>query len=141
MVFKIREVGRSFTGYQEFFIEFLSFEGVIEEKYRNVLMKELRDLMKLVIANPLTKEEWKRLKELFEKNEKDKLALEEVDEFLKLVRKVVREYWDRREVCRLHIYAAIVRCLTYRKYYEKNEAEHEENIKDRFSLNFVQGDI
>jgi len=51
MVFKIGEVGRSFTGYQEFFIEFLSFEGVIEEKYKNVLMKELRDLMRLVIAN------------------------------------------------------------------------------------------
>jgi len=51
MVFKIRKISRSFTGYQEFFIEFLSFEGVIEEKYRNVLMKELRDLMRLVIAN------------------------------------------------------------------------------------------
>ena len=50
-----------------------------------------------------------------------------MDEFLKLVRKVVREYWGRREVCRLHIYVAIVRCLTYRKYYEKNEAKHEEN--------------
>jgi hypothetical protein len=60
-------------------------------------MKELRNLMRLVIANPLTKGEWKRLKELFEKSEKDKLALEEVDEFLKLIRKVVREYWDRRE--------------------------------------------
>jgi hypothetical protein len=27
MVFKIGEVGRSFTGYQEFFIEFLSLGG------------------------------------------------------------------------------------------------------------------
>lgn len=44
-------------------------------------------------------------------------------------------------MCKLHIYAAIVRFLTYRKYYEKNEAKHEEKIKDRFSLNFVQGDI
>jgi hypothetical protein len=64
---------------------------------------------------------------LFEKSEKDGLTPEEADEFLELARKVVREYWDRREAYRLHIYAAIVRGLTYKKYYEKKETKEEKH--------------
>jgi hypothetical protein len=43
------------------------------------------------------------------------------------LQKVVREYWDRREAYRLHIYAAIVRGLTYKKYYEKKETKEEKH--------------
>uniref|UniRef100_A0A7J2U680 Uncharacterized protein n=1 Tax=Ignisphaera aggregans TaxID=334771 RepID=A0A7J2U680_9CREN len=124
---RLERLGEAFTGYQEFLLEFLATEGVIEEKYKGVFMKELKGFIRLATANPLSKEEWGRLKELFEKSEKDELTPEEADEFLELARKVVREYWDRREAYRLHIYAAIVRGLTYKKYYEKKETKEEKH--------------
>jgi hypothetical protein len=43
--------------YQEFFIEFLSTESVIKKKYKDVLVKELRSITRVIIINPLTKEE------------------------------------------------------------------------------------
>jgi hypothetical protein len=68
-----------------------------------VLIKEARRTMRLAVANPLTKEEWTRLKELFEKSEKNELTLEEADEFLELARKVAWEYGENPKMWKLHI--------------------------------------
>ena len=55
------------------------------------MIKELRGVMRVAIANPFTKEEWERLRELFEKSVRGELTLEEADEFLELARKFLRE--------------------------------------------------
>ena len=91
---RIRRLAMAFTNYQEFFIEFLSMEGIIKDRDKEMLVKESKRVMRLAVANPLTKEEWERLKELFEKSEMDELTLEEADEFLELARKVVIEYGE-----------------------------------------------
>jgi hypothetical protein len=70
------------------------------------------ELLKRAIANSLTREEWDRLKEFFEKSEKNELTLEEADEFLELARKVALEYGEYPEAWKLHIYATITRALT-----------------------------
>ena len=85
--------------------------------------------MRVAIANPFTKEEWERLRELFEKSVRDELTLDEADEFLELARKFLREYWNRREAYKLHIYATIVRALTYKKYVEMEEAQQKQEQK------------
>jgi hypothetical protein len=126
---KLDRLAEAFTNYHEFFIEFLSAEGVIDRKYRDALIKELRGVMRVAIANPFTKEEWERLRELFEKSVRDELTLDEADEFLELARKFLREYWNRREAYKLHIYATIVRALTYKKYVEMEEAQQKQEQK------------
>jgi hypothetical protein len=120
---RIRRLAMAFTNYQEFFIEFLSMEGIIKDRDKEMLVEESKRVMRLAVANPLTKEEWERLKELFEKSERDELTLEEADEFLELARKVVIEYGEYIEAWKLHLYATIVRALTYKKYYEKKQEQ------------------
>ena len=120
---RIRRLAMAFTNYQEFFIEFLSMEGIVKDRDKEMLVKESKRVMRLAVANPLTKEEWERLKELFEKSERDELTLEEADEFLELARKVVVEYGEYIEAWKLHLYATIVRALTYKKYYEKKQEQ------------------
>jgi tetrahydromethanopterin S-methyltransferase subunit G len=122
---RLERLATAFTNYQEFFIEFLTTESVIEERYRGVLLKELRGVMRLAVANPLSKEEWARLKELFEKSEKNELTLEEADEFLELARKAALEHGENPKMWKLHIYATITRALLYKKYYEKKEEAKE----------------
>lgn len=122
---RLERLATAFTNYQEFFIEFLTTESVIEERYRGVLLKELRGVMRLAVANPLSKEEWARLKELFEKSERNELTLEEADEFLELARKAALEHGENPKMWKLHIYATITRALLYKKYYEKKEEAKE----------------
>jgi hypothetical protein len=122
---RVERLATAFTNYQEFFIEFLTTEGVVKERYRDVLIKEARRTMRLAVANPLSKEEWARLKELFEKSEKNELTLEEADEFLELARKVALEYGEYPEAWKLHIYATITRALLYKKYYEEKQKQSE----------------
>ena len=122
---RVDRLATAFTNYQEFFIEFLTTEGVVKERYRDVLIKEARRTMRLAVANPLTKEEWARLKELFEKSERNELTLEEADEFLELARKVALEYGEYSEAWKLHIYATITRALLYKKYYEEKQKQSE----------------
>ena len=121
----INRLATAFTDYQEFFIEFLTTEGVVKERYRDVLVKEAKRVMRLATANPLTKEEWERLRELFEKSERNELTLEEADEFLELARKVALEYGEYPEAWKLHIYATITRALLYKKYYEEKQRQRE----------------
>jgi hypothetical protein len=123
---RFRRFSTAFTNYQEFFIEFLAREGVVKNEDREILIKEARRVMKLATANPLTKEEWARLKELFEKSERNELTLEEADEFLELARKVALEYGEYPEAWKLHIYATITRALTIKKHYEKKEKEKQQ---------------
>jgi len=120
---RVERLATAFTNYQEFFIEFLTTEGVVKERYRDVLIKEARRTMRLAVANPLSKEEWARLKELFEKSERNELTLEEADEFLELARKVAWEYGEYSEAWKLHIYATITRALLYKKYYEEKQKQ------------------
>jgi hypothetical protein len=122
---RINRLATAFTDYQEFFIEFLTTEGVVRERYRDVLIKEAKRVMRLATTNPLTKEEWARLKELFEKSERNELTLEEADEFLELARKVALEYGEYPEAWKLHIYATITRALLYKKYYEEKQKQSE----------------
>ena len=124
---RFRRFSTAFTNYQEFFIEFLAREGVVKNEDREILIKEARRTMRLAVANPLSKEEWARLKELFEKSERNELTLEEADEFLELARKVALEYGEHSEAWKLHIYATITRALTIKKHYEKKEKENNKN--------------
>ena len=74
-------------------------------------------VLRLATTNPLTKEEWDKLRLYLDKSEKNELTLEEADELLELSRKVVREYGEYPEAWKLHIYATIVRTLTIMKHY------------------------
>ncbi len=120
---RIERLAEAFTNYQEFFVEFLTTEGVIKPGYRDLLIKHARGTMRLAALNPLTREEWERLKLYLDKSERDELTLEEADDFLELARKVVREYGEHPEAWKLHIYAAMTRALTAKRYYEQRGRE------------------
>jgi hypothetical protein len=123
---RIERLATAFTNYQEFFVEFLTSEGIVKPIHKEFLVKEARRTMKLAVVNPLSKEEWGRLKEYLDKSEKDELTLEEADDFLELARKVVKEHGDRPEAWKLHIYATITRALLVKKHYEKERKEKEQ---------------
>ncbi len=125
---KIARLADAFTSYQEFFVEFLVHEGVIKRSARDMVVNEAKRLMRLAISvNPLTREEWEKLRIYLEKSERDELTLEEADEFLELARKVVREYGEYPEAWKLHIYATITRALIRKKYLEEQEKHVEKS--------------
>ncbi|ADM27442.1 conserved hypothetical protein [Ignisphaera aggregans DSM 17230] len=122
----VRRLGDAFIGYQEFFVRYLVSEGVLKSSAADMVLTEARNLVKLAVGNPFTKEEWKRLKELLDKSEKEKsLPLEEAYELLNLARKAVREYGEYPEAWKLHIYASIMVGLAYRKLREQEKKEEE----------------
>ena len=125
---RIERLAEAFTSYQEFFVEFLTTEGVVKPDYRDLLVKQARGVMRLATLNPLTREEWERLKAYLDKSERDELTLEEAEDFLELARKVVREYGEHPEAWKLHIYATITRALTAKRHYSqrRKEARHEQ---------------
>ncbi len=114
---KVRRLGLAFTSYQEFFIDSLVSEGVIRREKRELVRSEARRLISLAV-NPLTKEEWKRIKELLDK---DDLTLDEALELRDLARKVVWEHGDKPEAYKLHIYASIMVGLARMKEAKSNE--------------------
>ncbi|MDK6028872.1 hypothetical protein QPL79_05805 [Ignisphaera sp. 4213-co] len=120
---RFERLGNAFTSYQEFLIEFLSREGVIKSGDKELLINEARRVMRLALANPMTKEELEKLREYLDKSEKDELTPEEADEFLELARKFAWEYGNRPEAWKLHIYATITRALVKKKWAEKKERE------------------
>jgi hypothetical protein len=122
---RIERLALAFTSYQEFFIEFLSREGVLKADARDLLVKEARRVAKLSVANPLTKEEWEKILKYIEKNPEE-FTLEEAEEFLELARKVVMEYGEYIEAWKLHILAAMTVGIVLRKYREKEEKKVEE---------------
>jgi len=122
----VRRLGDAFIGYQEFFVRYLVSEGVLKSSAADMVLTEARNLVKLAVGNPFTKEEWKRLKELLDKSEKEKsLPLEEAYELLNLARKAVREYGEYPEAWKLHIYASIMVGLAYRKLREQEKKQEE----------------
>jgi hypothetical protein len=116
---RIERLATAYASYQEFFVEFLTAERVVKPEYRDMLVKHAANMMKLAALNPLTREEWGKLREYFERSQRDELTLEEADEFLELARRVVKEYGERPEAWKLHIYAAMTRALTAKRYYEQ----------------------
>ena len=114
--FKVNRLSEAFNDYQEFFVEYLSAEGLLKPEKATMVKNEARRIMKLATStNPLTKEEWKRLGELLDK---DDLTLEEALELRELARKVVKEYGEYPEAWKLHIYASIMVGRALRKMSE-----------------------
>lgn len=83
-----------FSSYQEFFVKYLTAEGLIERGKADLLKGELRR----VAANPLTREEVERLKELIEKE----LTLEAL-----LGKLPAGSEYGTPETWKLHLYASI----------------------------------
>jgi hypothetical protein len=83
-----------------------------------MLKNEAARIARLASMNPISKEEWKRIKELLEKEE---LTLEEVLELRELARKVTDEYGDRPEAWKLHAYASMMVGYALRKMREREE--------------------
>jgi len=107
----VDRVPAGFASYQEFFVEFLAAEGVVRRDRADLLRGELRRVLALARANPLTEEEWKRLAELIEK---DELTYEEALWLREIARRLIREY-GTPETWKLHIYASIWVALARKK--------------------------
>jgi chromosome segregation ATPase len=116
---RVGRLARAFAGYQEFMLEYLSLKGLLEEGEVRLAKGEARRLAELA-ANPFTKEEWARLKQLLDK-EPEELTLEEAYELRDLARKAIEEYGDRYEAYALHVYASIAVGLAYRRLSGKRE--------------------
>ena len=116
--YKVDRLGRAFSSYQEFFIEYLSVKGVVSEQEATMLKDEAARLSTLATASPFTKEEWDKLKKYLEKDPKE-FTLKEAEEFRELGRKAIAEYWDRPEAYKLHLYTCVVYGLTLRRVYEE----------------------
>ncbi|MEM0471735.1 MAG: hypothetical protein QXI22_07070 [Sulfolobales archaeon] len=102
---RVLRIAEAFRSYQEFFIEYLSYQGVIRAPLEAEMLKnEASRMMKLATMNPLTKEEWEKIKYYLEK---DQLTLEEALEFRELARKVTDEYGVRASLRLIFIPTAL----------------------------------
>ena len=116
---RVNRLSEAFSSYQEFFIELLMTEGIIKPERAVIAKNEARRIMRLATStNPLTKEEWKRLGELLDKDPND-LTYEEALELRELARKVIREYMDYAEAWKLLMYASMMVGLTKKKREEQ----------------------
>jgi hypothetical protein len=120
---RITRLGEAFRSYQEFFIEYLTSQGFLKPLEASMLKNEAARIVRLAAMNPISKEEWRRIKELLEKEE---LTLEEALELRELARKVTDEHGDKPEAWKLHAYASIMVGYALRKMKEKEEREKEE---------------
>ncbi len=102
---RVDRVAEAFGDYQEFFVEFLTTEGVIKRDKADMVRNEAKRIMRLIRVNPLSKEEYERLKELLDK---DDLTYDEAIELRDLARKIIKEYGEYPEAWKLHIYASIM---------------------------------
>jgi hypothetical protein len=123
--YKVDRLGRAFSSYQEFSIEYLSVKGVVSEQEATMLKDEAARLSTLATTNPFTKEEWDKLKKYLEKDPKE-FTLKEAEEFRELGRKAIAEYWDRPEAYKLHLYTCVVYGLTLRRVYEEKKKQIEQ---------------
>ncbi|MCI4456600.1 MAG: hypothetical protein JHC19_00775 [Desulfurococcaceae archaeon] len=117
---RVERIGRAFSSYQEFLIEYLSMKGVVSEKEVTIPKNEAVRMSLLASLNSFTKEEWEKLKKYLDKDPND-FTLEKAEEFRELGRKAIREYWDRPEAYKLHMYTCVVYGLTLRKLDEKEK--------------------
>ena len=121
---RIERLGRAFSSYQEFLVEYLSVKGVVSSDEATMLKNEAARLSLLATANPFTKEEWDKLKRYLDKDPKD-FTLKEAEEFRELGRKAIAEYWDRPEAYKLHLYTCVVYGLTLRRLEEEKRRRAE----------------
>ena len=121
---RVERLGRAFSSYQEFLVEYLSVKGVVSSEEATMLKNEAARLSLLATANPFTKEEWDKLKRYLDKDPKD-FTLKEAEEFRELGRKAIAEYWDRPEAYKLHLYTCVVYGLTLRKLGEEKRKRAE----------------
>ncbi|RFA92626.1 hypothetical protein [Pyrobaculum aerophilum] len=112
---KFSRLLNGFSGYQEFFLEFLTTEDVIDRKKAELARGELWRIIKLVGANPLSKEEVERLKELIQK---DELTYEEALWLREVARRLIIEY-GTPETWKLHAYASIWVALARKRMAEE----------------------
>jgi chromosome segregation ATPase len=113
---RINRLAETNRAYQEFFIEYLSVKGLLRLSEASMLKGEIERFTRLSTMNPLTKEEWEKIRRYLEK---DELTLEEALELRRLARKVTDEYGDRIEAWKLHIYASIMVGWALRKKLEE----------------------
>jgi exonuclease VII small subunit len=113
---RINRLAEANRAYQEFFIEYLSVKGLLRLSEASMLKGEIERFTRLSTMNPLTKEEWEKIRRYLEK---DELTLEEALELRRLARKVTDEYGDRIEAWKLHIYASIMVGWALRKKLEE----------------------
>jgi len=113
---RINRLAEASRAYQEFFIEYLSVKGLLRLSEASMLKGEIERFTRLSTMNPLTKEEWEKIRRYLEK---DELTLEEALELRRLARKVTDEYGDRIEAWKLHIYASIMVGWALRKKLEE----------------------
>ncbi len=118
----IRRLGAAFVGYQEFFIEFLVGEGVLAKERGDMVKGEVRRVLEIAFTNPISKEEWRRIKELLDK---DELTLEEALELRELARKVAWVYGHRVEAWKLHLYASMAVGFARKKLEEEKKKQRE----------------
>jgi len=118
---KLERLADAFVSYQEFLASYFVSEGVLKPEAARVALVEARNLMRLAVSNPFTREEWKRLADLLDKSEKEELSLEEAQELLELARKAVREYGEHPEAWKLHIYASMMLGLAYKRMKEQRQ--------------------
>jgi DNA repair exonuclease SbcCD ATPase subunit len=113
---RINRLAEASRAYQEFFIEYLSVKGLLRPLEASMLKGEIERFTRLSTMNPLTREEWEKIRRYLEK---DELTLEEALELRRLAREVTGEYGDRIEAWKLHIYASIMVGWALRKKLEE----------------------
>jgi len=119
----IRRLGAAFVGYQEFFIEFLVGKGILAKEKGDMVKGEVRRVLEIAFTNPISKEEWRRIKELLDK---DELTLEEALELRELARKVAWIYGHRVEAWKLHLYASMAVGFARKKLEEEEKKKQRE---------------
>ncbi|QOJ79306.1 hypothetical protein IG193_02245 [Infirmifilum lucidum] len=124
---RLERLAYAFISYQEFLTGYFVSEGVLKPSAASLVVTEARNLMRLAVSNPFTKDEWKRLGDLLDKSEKEELTLEEAQELLNLARKAVMEYGEYPEAWKLHMYAAIMVGLAYKRMKEREKQQGEKS--------------
>ncbi|HDI31205.1 MAG TPA: hypothetical protein ENF80_00130 [Thermofilum sp.] len=118
---RVSRIAEAFRSYQEFFVEYPAAQGMLKDGEASMLKNEALRLMRLAATNPLTKEEWERIRRYLEK---DELTLEEALELRELARKATDEYGERPEAWKLHIYASIMVGKAIRRLREKKSTSN-----------------
>jgi len=118
---RVSRIAEAFRSYQEFFVEYPAAQGMLKDGEASMLKNEALRLMRLAATNPLTKEEWERIRRYLEK---DELTLEEALELGELARKATDEYGERPEAWKLHIYASIMVGKAIRRLREKKSTSN-----------------
>jgi len=114
---KVSRLGRGIRSVNELFLDIFGYEGVLRAEAVTFAKSELARVLELA-ENPLTKEEWSRLKQLLEK---DDLNLEEAQELYRIADKLVEEHGDRIEVWKLLWYSRLWIGINWRRMAEQRK--------------------